>query len=86
MEDWTALQWIGVIGVAAGVIGAIIAFLQWRKRRADTDVSINVRKSKGAKVVGRDKGAGAAGDGAYRAEIDVEDSDDAEVTGRDDRR
>jgi type VI protein secretion system component VasK len=80
----TGMDWWVIAGVLVAVITAIIAYKQWRGTRKTTSTKISVSKSPGADVVGRDRNTEPT-DETFTAEISLKDSDNAKVTGRDDR-
>ena len=87
MSDWTTLEWIGVVGVIAGVTGTFIAWRSWRGRpEGGTRSKVTVRNSPKATAAGRDMGVTRNQQTPTRTDVEVEDSEGAEAAGRDLKR
>ena len=76
----SVMDWWAVVGVVAGVLAAVAAWLALRGRRGG---SITVKNSPKADVVGGNRGRKASSDMSEKRTILVKDSTAAKVTGND---
>ncbi|MEO0995239.1 MAG: hypothetical protein AAFX62_15700 [Pseudomonadota bacterium] len=87
MPEWTVLEWLGVVGVLAGVLGSYFAWRALRGPAGGSRTRVTIKNSPKARGTGRDMGRGRSSkpDQPHTANVTIEHSEGAEGAGRDKR-